>query len=518
MVKLIRITTNSTDGTFDTAFRSPVNVKEGSKIALQNLIMAVQEKSVIIDDSNDEMFFSVSGGTVRNVFLTRATYDKVNAKSGLLQDIADKLNGGLVFGGVSGNGGKELGCQWRVSFGTRITIANAFSRTSSYVTEFSQNAPLDSAGNPRLVALSSGTNPLFVMSQNAAATGAGAARSNNDATNFLNEPICKGTGFIRAKIHTLVDDAGVDTTGFIIGLVKGDVSSFFQGNPPVAAGNFLEKDMFFGVHVNQVGQPIRIIKEGNFSNSASTPTALGLYAGEGNSNNGIIAVEVLNNVMRVKAYYNGGEVILGSINSTVSGQPLNIGTQNYTPFITYRGAHDKARTTRHQFLQDPFVKNPNLTVETGHHNLGAPAPPTQTGVPNLTRQEVGFVSDDLAAELGYVPRRFPPVQSALLPSLTWTADNDFEILTVNDNYMVIMDNHYLDSYDSLEKGQRSILAVLGVKDDIGAIRYNSDYPIFIDMNNKLPVSMRNIRMRVLRADGTQVNSIGLSTATLLIEE
>ena len=30
--------------------------------------------------------------------------------------------------------------------------------------------------------------------------------------------------------------------------------------------------------------------------------------------------------------------------------------------------------------------------------------------------------------------------------------------------------------------------------------------------------MRNIRVRVMRADGTQVDSIGLSTATLLIEE
>ena len=59
MVKLIRITTNSTDGTFDTAFRSPVNVKEGAKIALQNLIMAVQNKEIIIDATNDQMFFSV---------------------------------------------------------------------------------------------------------------------------------------------------------------------------------------------------------------------------------------------------------------------------------------------------------------------------------------------------------------------------------------------------------------------------------------------------------------------------
>ena len=57
MVKLIRITTRATDGSFETAFRSPVNIKENSKVALQNLIMAVQEKAIIIDGTNDQMFF-----------------------------------------------------------------------------------------------------------------------------------------------------------------------------------------------------------------------------------------------------------------------------------------------------------------------------------------------------------------------------------------------------------------------------------------------------------------------------
>ena len=515
MVKLIRITTNKEDGTFDTAFRSPLNVKENSKIALQNLIMAVENKEIIIDQTNDQMFFSVSGGTVRNIFLTRASYDKVNSLS-LIQDIADKLNGGLVFAS-----GKELGCQWKASFGTRLTIQNNFSAIGSYVTEFSQNAPTDAAGNPRLVALSSGTNPLFVMSQNGLATGGGASRSDNNSTNFLDEPICKGTGFWRAKIHTLVDEASVDTSGFILGLVKGDVSSFFQGNPPIAANNFLEKDMFFGVHINQVGQPIRLVKEGNFSNTAFTPTGLGLYAGEGDNNNAVISMEVLNNIIRIKAYYNGGEAILGSISSTVSGQNLNIGTQNYTPFITYRGAHNNTRTKKHQYLQDPYVKNPNDSIESHDAQLGAINPPPNqqgAGVNKKTKQEIGFTSSVLANELGYVPQRFPPESSQLLNTLVWTANNDFNILTVNDNYMVILDNHYLDSYDSLDKGQRNLLAVLPVKDDIGAIRFDSQYPIFVDLNNKLPITMRNIKLRVIRADGTQVDSIGLSTATLLIQE
>lgn len=514
MVKLIRITTNSENGTFDTGFRSPVNVKENSKIALQNLIMAVQKKEIIIDATNDQMFFSVSGGNVRNVFLTRATYDKLNAQSGLLQDIADKLNGGLVF-----QGGKELGAQFRVSFGTRITIANAFSKLTSYVKEFSSNNPVQALGSAtRVLTLSSNSNQNFRMQKNVAATGGGAASADMFSTNFLDEQICKGTGTWRVKLHTLVDEASVDTSGFIIGLVKGNVSKFFQGDPPISGGNFLEKNIFYGVHVNQLTNSIRIIREGTFSNAAFTPNNLNMYAGAGNDNNAVVAIEIQGNTMRVNIYYNGGSQVINTISSDINGNNLDIGKQGYTPFITYRGASANVITFKHQFTQDPFTPNPSDISEEHDTLVGLPTPPTQAGAKRLTFQEVGFISDDLAAELGYVPRRFPPTSSALLPSLTWTADNDFDILTVNDNYMVIMDNHYLDSYDSLEKGQRSIIAVLPVKDDIGAIRFDSNYPIYVDLNNKLPVSMRNIRMRVIRADGTQVNSIGLSTATLLIEE
>ena len=512
MVKLIRITTNSTDGTFDTAFKSPVNVKENSKIALQNLIMAVEKKEIIINSSNDEMFFSISGGNVRTVHLTRTTYDKVNA-TGLLQDIADKLNGGLVF-----QNGKELGAQWRATFGTRITIGNNFSKTASYVEQFIENSPQESAVSAVRTIAQSNTSDSFVQSQNNAAASGGAATSANDACGFLNQPICKGTGFFRFKIHTLIDDGTVDTSGFVIGLAKGEVSKFFAGNPPVARNQFLEKDFFYALHVNQLAQPMRIFKQGNASNSAFTPNALGMVAGVGNGDNAVVSIEISENVMRLKVYFNGGSQVIDEMTLQTNGESLNIGTQDYTPFIVYRGAHDRARTIDHKFVQDPFKENPSDINENHDLEVGAPNPPTQRGSKLLTLQEVGFTSSVLANQLGYVPQRYPPVQSSLLPFIVWTSQNDFDVLSVNDNYMVILDNHYLDSYDSLEKGQRSILSVLPVKDDIGAIRFDSNYPIFVDLNNKLPVSMRNIRMRIVRADGTQVDSIGLSTATLLIEE
>ena len=36
MVKIIRLTTDATDGSFETRFNAPVNIKANSRMALQN--------------------------------------------------------------------------------------------------------------------------------------------------------------------------------------------------------------------------------------------------------------------------------------------------------------------------------------------------------------------------------------------------------------------------------------------------------------------------------------------------
>ena len=84
--------------------------------------------------------------------------------------------------------------------------------------------------------------------------------------------------------------------------------------------------------------------------------------------------------------------------------------------------------------------------------------------------------------------------------------------------MVVIDNVYLDSYDSLLKGHRPILAVVPSADDVGVIRFDSNFPVFVNCNNAEAMSLKNIKMRVIRQDGSTLDSQGLSTATLLIDE
>ena len=55
-------------------------------------------------------------------------------------------------------------------------------------------------------------------------------------------------------------------------------------------------------------------------------------------------------------------------------------------------------------------------------------------------------------------------------------------------------------------------------DDVGVIRYDSNYPVYVDCNNREAISLKNIKLRIIRQDGSRVESQGLSTATLLIDE
>ena len=158
MVKIIRLSTDETDGSFNTRFNAPVNIKPYSRIALQNLVMGVNLQEITVNASNDKINFQITNGNVRTALLTRKTYTDNDALD-IVDDIQKAMNGSLVY-----TSGKELGAQFLCSHASRITIQNAFSRTSAYAPQFNSNIPSNTAGQ-EVVAMSSATNPSFIMNR-----------------------------------------------------------------------------------------------------------------------------------------------------------------------------------------------------------------------------------------------------------------------------------------------------------------------------------------------------------------
>lgn len=100
----------------------------------------------------------------------------------------------------------------------------------------------------------------------------------------------------------------------------------------------------------------------------------------------------------------------------------------------------------------------------------------------------------------------------------FVADSMFDITDTADSFVVEMLSLDLDSYDSKTEGRRSILATVPKTENIdGTIVYEANYPTFINVRNKNPVALRNMRLRILKANLEPILITGTATITLLID-
>ena len=117
---------------------------------------------------------------------------------------------------------------------------------------------------------------------------------------------------------------------------------------------------------------------------------------------------------------------------------------------------------------------------------------------------------------------------------TWTATTEGELIA-SDNYIVISDTLTLDSYDASEyeygkwdgnsiaggekRGRRqNILMTIPVNDNTnGLVEFQTNTPIFIDINNAKNHNVRNLNFRILKKDFTPIYS-RQATMTILIED
>ena len=123
--------------------------------------------------------------------------------------------------------------------------------------------------------------------------------------------------------------------------------------------------------------------------------------------------------------------------------------------------------------------------------------------------------------MGYKNQRHPVTDPLSQRNLNYTADNSFSGLNLTDNFIVILDNIVLESYDDFSNdntgGQRiSILATIP-NDNSGIVAYEPNTQNFIDIKNNGPISLRNIKARIVRADYEKIETTALTSMTLLIK-
>ena len=100
---------------------------------------------------------------------------------------------------------------------------------------------------------------------------------------------------------------------------------------------------------------------------------------------------------------------------------------------------------------------------------------------------------------------------------TKTLDN----IVSSDSFIIELLNIPIESYDSLSRGRKNILAVAPITERImdantGIIDYSPNEMFFISLKNRNPLSLRNIKARVTSETGNAISTEGVSTMTLVV--
>ena len=109
-------------------------------------------------------------------------------------------------------------------------------------------------------------------------------------------------------------------------------------------------------------------------------------------------------------------------------------------------------------------------------------------------------------------------------------------LVNSDNYVVVIDSNPVMSYDAsrfsygaeptvnsasfnqMKGRQYNILATIAVNDNSGYLEWRANELVYIDFDNKYPLELKNLRLRVLDKELNPIKQIGLGVITLLIKD
>ena len=84
--------------------------------------------------------------------------------------------------------------------------------------------------------------------------------------------------------------------------------------------------------------------------------------------------------------------------------------------------------------------------------------------------------------------------------------------------MVELKNISLDSYDGLRSQRKNVLAFISKLDETGQFNYETSTPIFVDLNNKKEILLRNLEANLLYGDYSEFAIQSDASMTLLIKE
>jgi len=390
-------------------------------------------------------------------------------------------------------------------------------------------------------------------------------------------PWSKGSGCWMVRIGNLIDNGGAkDTNGFSVGIAlssENDISGIID-----EAGDIIPDSLkSFEVRVSRPTDPYEKIISGVTTITGTTPNSVVIANGIANDHilfekNGTgFSIHILQGT-------SGGGVSIPIHSHLFTREEMGM---NMFPYFSIFGAQADAMIGRPVVTLDAIINpfkldsiqetNDNMAITGLSQNIlgGDNAFESMSQIysnviPDL--QNALFSDDEVVSEynpvlringsilraLGYDESSYPNniLYNIQRPLTTMNIDDiepegglvqfvliadGLSVLVNSDNYIVVLDSNPLHSYDAskfdysnnitipnsskAKRGRRlNILATIPVNDNNGFIEFNANELVYIDLDNKYPQIIKNIRLRVLNKNFDEIETNGESVMTLLIKD
>ena len=494
-MKLLRLTTDDETAVFDNTFNSNLIIAPNSKIALQSISIATLTTILDVDSSNHNVFYQVSTNIVKNFTLTHANYTRINYTD-LFTDMRLKFNSnsGFVPAPSPQTDRRELGIEWAVGIDSKNKVSIRYSHGTN--AEHIDNWDYDDTKVERIQA-----NNRQVWRQKAGQPTDG----NNDRSMLFNSYVARGCGFIRCRVNKFDIEPSPTTTstnGFMIGFSKVDITA-------KKPNEIVDADLTWGIMVSNDNAGTRHyspVADGVVY--APYPTAP-TYNGVGAVDNDFIEVIKNFDTITIALYQSGNPnvVVLATIPHPNSDEKLY-------PYVVFRGGNCDLNSLR--LTPSPFASSlygfSNVPEDLSADSLFAPPIPQRNPSQNYLE-----LAPSVSDFLGYVNLRHPQAGYYNVVNYNYIAERNFEPTDIADAFMVELLNIKVESYDGLREQRKNILAIIPKSNKEGEVIYETNQPLFIDMNNPKELLLRNIRVRVVKPDYSSVLMVGQATMVILID-
>ena len=564
--KLLRLTTTTNDGTFDTQFRDEILIAPNSEIALRGLSFDRSDPVVVINGNNDLISFQAQpnsdGNQLHTINLPHGAYSSANIREFFIQ-FENLLNGKSRISNV-----KEFGLQYYCG----SNDDNKF-EIRAIQNPYLLSANLNNAYfyPYKFFNAKAGDDPQPFDDPIIQTVGTvGTIGDFNVSNVFQNIPFTKGSGVYRIRIREMVTNV-TTTAGILVMGLCNDITKLQSNTIDVAS-------MEIAIEVVSETANYRV-KTPNTTLAAfqDAPASAGANRGPSTRN-------------RVVADVDNHDVLEITLSENVLSAGVHT-SQGFSVFATY--PYERTLTNRGKDLY-PFLvlykPETNIKVDQWENNWDEsytdeynPLQPIRNRTPtllsNYTANHVTMLEPSharsvwkletnsirLSRFLGWGKNVFGtdvrggsatfgggdpiPEQNELIFYNTTADPGDgtqpgfpelyfdvggagitrsgvegdaiiYSLLTSN-IYLVELLNMKVDSYDNFKskRGRANILAVVNANEyNSGNIdkvlMYEPGNPIYISLLNAQELSLRNIRLRVVNLDYSAIETSGTSTVTL----